>query len=66
LGLEMHLLAFASGLVFGLINGKSIQESLDFGLGAAVLKHSIPGDVLIGSEEEIKEILEGKSGAIKR
>jgi len=58
--------AFASGLVFGLINGKSIQESLDFGLGAAVLKHSIPGDVLIGSEEEIKEILEGKSGAIKR
>ncbi len=58
--------AFASGLIFGLINRKSIQESLDFGLGAAVLKHSISGDVLIGSEEEIKEILEGKSGAIKR
>lgn len=58
--------AFASGLIFGLVNDKSIQESLDFGLGAAVLKHSIPGDILIGSEEEIKEILEGKSGAIKR
>lgn len=58
--------AFASGLIFGLINGKSVQESLNFGLGAAVLKHSIPGDVLIGTEDEIKEILEGKSGAIKR
>jgi 2-dehydro-3-deoxygluconokinase len=58
--------AFASGLIFGLINEKSIQDSLEFGLGSAVLKHSIPGDVLMGSEEEIKEILEGKSGAIKR
>mgnify|MGYP002715636287 CR=1 FL=1 len=36
--------AFASGVLFGLWSGWPDQEALDFGLAAAGLKHSVPGD----------------------
>ena len=36
--------AFAAGVLHGLINGQGAAQALHFGLGAACLKHSIPGD----------------------
>jgi 2-dehydro-3-deoxygluconokinase len=36
--------AFAAGFLHGLISGHDTAQSLHFGLGAACLKHSIPGD----------------------
>ncbi|MCS5489532.1 sugar kinase [Algoriphagus limi] len=58
--------AFAGGLIYGLLMNKSPKQSLDFALACSVYKHSIPGDVLIASIEEIEEVLRGNSGAIKR
>ena len=37
--------AFAAGVLHGLISGQDDAAALRFGLGAACLKHSIPGDV---------------------
>lgn len=36
--------AFAAGVLHGLIAGQELAHALHFGLGAACLKHSIPGD----------------------
>ena len=37
--------AFAAGVLHGLIRGQDASQALHFGLGAACLKHSIPGDI---------------------
>ena len=46
--------AFASGVLFGLWSGWSDQETLDFGLAAAGLKHSIPGDFNLFSADDVR------------
>jgi len=45
--------AFAAGVLFGLWSGWSDQQTLDFGLAAAALKHSIPGDFNLASSEDV-------------
>lgn len=46
--------AFASGVLFGLWSGWSDQEALDFGLAAAGLKHSVPGDFNLFTAAEVR------------
>lgn len=58
--------AFAAGLIYGLLTDTSLQETLDLGLAATVYKHTIPGDTLMGTIEEIKESLAAGGGRIKR
>ena len=48
--------AFAGGVLHGLIQGMAPPEVLHFGLGAAVLKHSIPGDFCLASAQEIHDV----------
>jgi len=44
--------AFAAGVLHGFQSGMSDHESLEFGLAAACLKHSVPGDFLrLGADE---------------
>ena len=38
--------AFAAGIIHALLSGRGDGEALKFGLAAACLKHSIPGDFL--------------------
>lgn len=45
--------AFASGVLFGLWSGWTDQQALDFGLAAAGLKHSVPGDFNLFSAAEV-------------
>ena len=45
--------AFAAGLLHGLFGGMAEQESLQFALAAACLKHSLPGDALRMSATEV-------------
>jgi 2-dehydro-3-deoxygluconokinase len=58
--------AFAAGVLHGHLRGHFIGESLDFGLAAAVLKHSIPGDVNRVSEGEVIACVAGDSAALVR
>ena len=46
--------AFASGVLFGLWSGWDDQRALDFGLAAAGLKHSVPGDFNLFSAAEVQ------------
>ena len=59
--------AFLAGLIYGLLELNGDQEALDFGVAAAVLKHTIEGDVNLVSAQEVQDILDGDtSGRIKR
>lgn len=59
--------AFAAGLVYGLVQGKSHKEALEFGVAAGVLKHSIDGDTNMVTEEEVLELANGNtSGTVQR
>lgn len=51
--------AFAAGLLHGLLRGWNDHNSLEFGLAAAVAKHSIAGDFNLASEAQIEAIRAG-------
>ena len=58
--------AFASGVLFGLWGGWSDQETLDFGLAAAGLKHSVPGDFNLFSADEVRAAMADGGFDIRR
>ncbi len=58
--------AFASGVLLGLWSGWSNDEALSFGLAAAGLKHSIPGDFNLVSEAEVRAAMSGGGFDIRR
>jgi sugar/nucleoside kinase (ribokinase family) len=59
--------AFAAGLIYKLLMGKTDKEALDFGVAAACLKHSICGDFNLVSVEEVERMVGGEtSGRVQR
>lgn len=58
--------AFAAGVLHGLMNGSGDQESLEFGLAAACLKHSIPGDFNLVDESDIRALMAGGGLDVRR
>ena len=50
----------------GLIRGDDAQASLEFGLAAACLKHSIPGDFNLAGEADIRALLAGDNFDVRR
>lgn len=51
--------AFAAGVLHGLLRGWSEDKILDFGLAAAVVKHSIAGDFNPADEAQIEAVRKG-------
>ena len=58
--------AFAAGVLHGRLGDQSLGGSLDFGLAAAVLKHSVAGDINRVSETEVTACMNGVSAALIR
>jgi len=59
--------AFAAGLIFGLDNSWEPIKSLEFGVAASCLKHTIKGDFNIVSRDEVEKLLVGNvSGRVVR
>ncbi len=59
--------AFIAGLILGLITFDDQQKALEFGVAASALKHTIEGDALISTIDEVEAIRQGEtSGRIKR
>jgi 2-dehydro-3-deoxygluconokinase len=53
--------AFAAGVLHGLFGGASIADAAESGLALTCLKHSLPGDAAMFSEEDIVAFKEGTS-----
>lgn len=59
--------SFGSGLIYGLLNGKSLYEMIEFAVAASVLKHSIEGDFNRASVSEVEKLAGGDgSGRVQR
>jgi 2-dehydro-3-deoxygluconokinase len=58
--------AFAAGVLHGLCTGASDQETLDFAVAAACLKHSIPGDFNLSSAEDVLLFLSDSRFDVRR
>lgn len=51
--------AFAAGIIHGVLQGRSLADTLRFAHAAAVMKHSIPGDFLTLGAAAIEASIEG-------
>jgi 2-dehydro-3-deoxygluconokinase len=59
--------AYSSGIIYGLLTGQDLQESVDFAAAASCLKHSIHGDFNLVSFDEILALMGGDgSGRVQR
>jgi len=59
--------AFAASIIHGLLNFDDNQHTLDFAVAASCLKHTIPGDVNIATQDEVIAVMAGNtSGRICR
>lgn len=59
--------AFAAGLIYGLVQGQSYKEALEFAVAAGVLKHTVDGDTNAITVSEVLELMNGnKSGSVQR
>lgn len=58
--------AFAAGVLHGLLSGRSDADSLQFGLAAACLKHSVPGDFNLVDEAEVLAVVRNDGLDVRR
>jgi len=58
--------AFAAGVLHGLAEGADDQALLDFALAAACLKHYIPGDANLVSEEDVRFFIANPNADVRR
>jgi 2-dehydro-3-deoxygluconokinase len=58
--------AFAAGILHGALTGMDEQDSLDFALAAASLKHSVPGDFNLVTAAQVGELLAGRGFSVRR
>ena len=58
--------AFAAGVLHGIETGQGDQAALDFGLAAACLKHSIPGDFNLSTLADVHNLLQDSGFTVKR
>jgi len=59
--------ALTAGVIFGLTAGWAPQRTVEFGVAASCLKHSIPGDFNLVSRDEVEALAAGDgSGRLQR
>ncbi len=59
--------AYSAGIIYGLLTGQDLQETVEFAAAAGCLKHSIHGDFNLVSFGEVLALMEGDgSGRIQR
>ena len=59
--------SFAAGLISGLLEQKTMEEALEFGVAASALKQTIPGDFNMVSRKEVDTLVDGdRSGRVQR
>lgn len=59
--------SFAAGVICGMLDGRDMKESLEFGVAASALKHTIPGDFNYVTRAEVENLMGGDgSGRVQR
>jgi 2-dehydro-3-deoxygluconokinase len=58
--------AFAAGVLHGILDGMDDADSLHFGLAAACLKHSVPGDFNRVDRDDVRAVMRNERLDVKR
>lgn len=59
--------SFGAGLIYGLLNGKSLQETIEFAVCASALKQTMEGDFNRVTVAEVEKLISGSgSGRVQR
>lgn len=58
--------AFAAGVLHGLRRGLPEEQAVHFGLAAACLKHSIPGDFNLVTEAQVRALMDDAGYGVRR
>lgn len=58
--------SFASGLIYGLLTGANLKESVELGLAHGALAMTTPGDTSMATLAEVKKLAEGGSARVQR
>ncbi len=58
--------SFASGLIYGLIEGKDPQEAVNYGAAHGALAMTTPGDTTMASLKEVEKVMMGGSARVDR
>ena len=58
--------SFASGLIFGLLNEKGIEDSLNYGICHGALAMTTPGDTSMASQKEVEGLMKGAGARVQR
>lgn len=58
--------SFASGLICGLLEGKSLQESVELGLAHGALAMTTPGDTSMATRAEVEKLARGGNARVDR
>jgi 2-dehydro-3-deoxygluconokinase len=58
--------SFASGLIFGLLDGRTMQEALELGVAHGGLAMTTPGETTMASLAEVEKLARGGSARVER
>jgi 2-dehydro-3-deoxygluconokinase len=58
--------SFASGLIYGLLTGRSVPEALEYGAAHGALAMTTPGDTSMASLAEVEALIAGASARVQR
>ena len=59
--------SFGGGLIYALLNGRSMQEAIEFAVAASALKHTVEGDYNMVTVSEVEKLAGGDaSGRVQR
>lgn len=58
--------SFASGTIFGLMEGKTAAEAVSYGVAHGALAMTTPGDTTTVSQKEVEKVMKGGSARVDR
>lgn len=58
--------SFASGLIYGLLNGRSLATAVEYGAAHGALAMTTPGDASMASLAEVERLMHGAGAGVQR
>ena len=58
--------SFASGLIYGLLSGKTLNQAVNYGAAHGALAMTTPGDTTMASLAEVEKVMKGGAARVAR
>jgi 2-dehydro-3-deoxygluconokinase len=58
--------SFASGLIFGLLDGRTLSDAVELGAAHGALAMATPGDTSMATRAEVESLAAGGSARVQR